>query len=50
MGSVGLICALPQELAHPRDALKPAHSIDVAHARFDEGTLEGRDVVLAGAG
>lgn len=47
---IGLICAIPQELAHLRDALADSESENVAHARFDTGTLDGHDVVLAGSG
>lgn len=48
--SVGLICALPEELAHLRDALRHTRSVHVAQTRFDEGTLDGHRVVLVGAG
>ena len=48
--TIGLICAIPQELAHLRNALSDAKSADVAHASFDTGELDGREVVLAGAG
>lgn len=47
---IGLICAIPQELAHLRDVLADRESEKVAHARFDTGTLDGHDVVLAGSG
>jgi adenosylhomocysteine nucleosidase len=47
---IGLICAIPQELAHLRDVLADSESENVAHARFDTGTLDGHDVVLAGSG
>jgi adenosylhomocysteine nucleosidase len=47
---IGLICAIPQELAHLRDVLDDSESENVAHARFDTGTLDGHDVVLAGSG
>jgi adenosylhomocysteine nucleosidase len=47
---IGLICAIPQELAHLRDVLADSDSENVAHARFDTGTLDGHDVVLAGSG
>jgi adenosylhomocysteine nucleosidase len=48
--TIGLICAIPQELAHLRNALAHAWSEELAHARFDKGGLDGREVVLAGAG
>jgi hypothetical protein len=48
--TIGLICAIPQELAHLRGALAHASSEEVAHARFDQGGLDGHEVVLVGAG
>ena len=48
--NIGLICAIPQELAHLRDALAHADAEEVAHARFDKGGLDGHEVVLVGAG
>lgn len=48
--TIGLICALPQELAHLRNVLGDARGVSVAHARFEAGTLDGRDVVLAETG
>ena len=48
--TIGLICAIPQELAHLRNALAHAWSEEIAHARFDKGGLDGHEVVLAGAG
>lgn len=48
--TVGLICAIPEELAHLREALAHAETAAVAHARFDRGTLDGHEVVLVGAG
>jgi adenosylhomocysteine nucleosidase len=47
---IGLICAIPQELAYLRDVLADSESENVAHAHFDTGTLDGHDVVLAGSG
>ncbi len=47
---IGLICALPQELAHLRGALVAARTVSVANFRFDEGMLDGHRVVLVGAG
>lgn len=48
--TIGLICAIPEELAHLRDALEGAEAVQVAHARFDRGRLDGHEVVLVGAG
>ncbi|MET0473820.1 MAG: 5'-methylthioadenosine/adenosylhomocysteine nucleosidase [Mycobacterium sp.] len=48
--TVGLICAIPEELAHLRDVLDGVRTTMVAHASFHEGVLDGRQVVLAGAG
>jgi adenosylhomocysteine nucleosidase len=48
--AIGLICAIPQELAHLRGVLERGQSSDHAHARFDRGRLDGHEVVLVGAG
>jgi adenosylhomocysteine nucleosidase len=48
--TIGLICAIPQELAHLRDVLVNSHSEEAAHTVFHTGTIDGRDVVLAGSG
>jgi adenosylhomocysteine nucleosidase len=48
--TIGLICAIPQELAHLRAALTDSHSEPAAHTVFDTGTIDGHDVVLAGSG
>jgi len=48
--TIGLICAIPQELAHLRDALEAPETVAAAHARFDRGRLDGHEVVLVGAG
>ena len=48
--TIGLICALPQELAHLRDALEHAGEAAVGGVRFARGRLDGHDVVLVGAG
>jgi adenosylhomocysteine nucleosidase len=48
--TIGLICAIPEELAHLRDALAHGEAVQVAHARFDRGRLDGHEVVLVGAG
>lgn len=48
--TIGLICAIPQELDHLRAALERAESVRLAHVRFDRGRLDGHEVVLVGAG
>jgi adenosylhomocysteine nucleosidase len=48
--TIGLICAIPQELAHLRAALIDARSVEAAHTVFDTGTIDGHHVVLAGSG
>jgi adenosylhomocysteine nucleosidase len=48
--TIGLICAIPQELAHLRAALADPHSVQAAHTVFHTGTIGGHDVVLAGSG
>lgn len=48
--TIGLICAIPQELAHLRNALTHPWGEEIARARFDKGGLDGHEVVLAGAG
>jgi adenosylhomocysteine nucleosidase len=48
--TIGLICAIPQELTHLRTILTDSHSAQAAHTVFDSGTIDGHDVVLAGSG
>ena len=48
--TIGLICAIPQELEHLRRALDAVETAEVAHARFDRGRLDGHEVLLVGAG
>jgi len=48
--TIGLICAIPQELAHLRANLADSRSEEAAHTVFDTGTIDGHDVVLAGSG
>jgi adenosylhomocysteine nucleosidase len=48
--TIGIICAIDQELAHLRAALSGAGRLEVAHTHFDTGRLDGHEVVLAGAG
>lgn len=47
---IGLICAIPQELAHLRALLLDARPASVAHTEFVAGTLDGHDIVLVGSG
>ncbi|OBF27176.1 nucleosidase [Mycobacterium sp. ACS1612] len=47
---IGLICAIPQELAHLRAVLTDAQSEYIAHTVFDTGSIDGHEVVLAGSG
>jgi adenosylhomocysteine nucleosidase len=48
--TVGLICAIDQELTYLRGCLDDVRSTDVAHVSFHEGTLDGHRVVLVGTG
>jgi len=48
--TIGLICAIPQELAHLRTTLADARSTEAAHTVFDSGMIDGHDVVLVGSG
>ena len=48
--TIGLICAIPQELAHLRDALDAHACVVAAGLRFDHGRLDGHEVILVGAG
>jgi adenosylhomocysteine nucleosidase len=48
--SIGLICAIPQELWHLRALLADQRSEQIAHTVFDTGAIDGHDVVLAGSG
>ncbi|AGB23365.1 methylthioadenosine nucleosidase [Mycobacterium sp. JS623] len=48
--TIGLICAIPQELAHLRTVLADPRSTHAAHTVFDTGTIDGHEVVLAGSG
>ncbi|WP_319429004.1 5'-methylthioadenosine/adenosylhomocysteine nucleosidase [Mycobacterium sp. RTGN5] len=47
---IGLICAIPQELAHLHTLLRDAVPAQAAHTEFVTGTLDGYDVVLVGSG
>jgi adenosylhomocysteine nucleosidase len=48
--TIGLICAIPQELAALQRVLTENHTEAVAHSRFITGVLDGHDVVIAGSG
>lgn len=48
--TIAIQCAIPQELAVLRSELTLRESVEIAHLRFDHGTLHGRDVVLVGTG
>ncbi|WP_431238280.1 5'-methylthioadenosine/adenosylhomocysteine nucleosidase [Mycolicibacterium aichiense] len=48
--AIGLICAIPEELAHLRELLLDMVPVRAAHTEFVSGTLDGFDVVLASSG
>lgn len=48
--TIGLICAIPQELAHLQAALASSGSEQVGGVRFVRGRLDDHEVVLVGAG
>jgi adenosylhomocysteine nucleosidase len=48
--TIGLIAAIPQELAHLRAVLAHDRVSEAGGFRFDHGRLEGRDLVVAEAG
>lgn len=48
--TIGLICAIPEELRHLQEVLAGAHVETVAGLRFVRGGLDGQGVVLVGAG
>ena len=48
--TIGIICAIPQELEHLKDALAGASYQKIAAADYRVGLLDGHNVVLAGAG
>lgn len=48
--AIGLICAIPQELAELRAALDHDRRLEVGGFGFDQGRLDGRPVILAEAG
>lgn len=48
--TIGLLCAIPEELEHLRTLMTTTSTRELAHIRFDEGVLDGHRVVLAGSG
>jgi adenosylhomocysteine nucleosidase len=48
--TIGIICAIPQELGHLRQALAHRETVEVARLRFDLGALDAGEVALVGAG
>ena len=48
--TIGVLCAIPQELGHLRDALAGDVTERVAGLQFDRGRLDGHELVLVGAG
>jgi adenosylhomocysteine nucleosidase len=48
--TIGILCAIPQELAHLRAALERPAGEELAHTSFDRGRLDGHEIVLVGAG
>lgn len=48
--TIGLLCAIPEELGHLGTLLAHRETVEVARFRFDVGDLDGAPVVLVGAG
>ncbi|TGD86538.1 5'-methylthioadenosine/adenosylhomocysteine nucleosidase [Mycolicibacterium sp. CH28] len=48
--TIGLISAIPQELAHLQTLIRDPQQLRIAHADFLAGTLDGHDIVLVGSG
>ena len=48
--TIGLICAIPDELVHLREALDGIETVGVGGLRFDRGRLDGHEVALVAAG
>jgi adenosylhomocysteine nucleosidase len=48
--TIGILCAIPQELAHLSAALAHHRREHLAQFAFDHGALDGHPVVLVGAG
>ena len=45
--TIGVICAIPQELAHLRAVLSGSEHHEIAHITFDVGELDGHRGALA---
>jgi adenosylhomocysteine nucleosidase len=48
--TVGILCAIPQELRHLAEAMDAHERVAVGRLAFERGRLDGHDVVLVGAG
>ena len=48
--TIGLLCAIPQELAQLDRELQGRQTTTIAGQEFHQGTLDGHEVVLVGAG
>jgi adenosylhomocysteine nucleosidase len=48
--TLGVICAIPQELGHLREAMVGDVRETIAGLSFDRGRLDGQELVLVGAG
>lgn len=48
--TIGILCAIPQELVHLERVLEAGQAEQRAGLRFTRGRLDGREVVLVGAG
>lgn len=48
--TIGVICAIPQELAYLRSVMAGANRQEIAHIAFDTGELDAQRVVLAATG
>ncbi|QNI05086.1 5'-methylthioadenosine/adenosylhomocysteine nucleosidase [Mycobacterium kubicae] len=48
--SIGVICAIPQELSYLRGELRTGESQEIARLSFTAGDLDGQQVILAEAG
>jgi adenosylhomocysteine nucleosidase len=48
--TIGILCAIPQELAHLEHEMQDVSHDEIAALRFARGRLDGHDVVLVGAG
>lgn len=48
--TIGILCAIPQELRHLADALDGHERVSVGRLVFERGDLDGHDVILVGAG